>query len=129
MQFRIAVTSVGGGWEAVMTCPGDPAWPAIHRGIGKGDKGYPRPQAGEPDWWSADVPSIYQGSDDSNLRRVHDRGVRGQPDLVRNEVTSFGRYLFAVLLGADWQAIQTKASTAALELELDLAHAGDAGGT
>lgn len=124
MRFRIEVTADAQGWDAVITSPDDPAWPPIHRPIGKGDRGYPRPPAGEADWWSAEAPAIYQGNDDSALRRVHERCVRGQPDKTCNEVTSFGRYLFAVLLGTAWQAIQLKAPAGGVELELQLAQSG-----
>jgi CHAT domain len=123
MIFRItAAPAVGGGWQVLIQCPADPAWQTLTRQIGKGDRGYPRPPAGEPDWWP--VQPLYSSNEDANLQEVHNRCIRGAPDWAKDDVKSFGRYLFATLLGPDWQHVEASAPAGALELELDLTDAG-----
>jgi hypothetical protein len=78
------VTAPSLGWEVLITCSADPAW-SVRRHIGKAKLGYPRPPAGEPDWWDEDAPKLYSEDEDTGLQQVHSRCIRGVPDWAKKK--------------------------------------------
>ena len=116
MQFTIEFKPQGRDWVA--TIIGVDA--ALVRTIGAGDRGFPHPPPSERGEWAASWQSLCSDMSDGAHGLIQQRIVSGEFDPARNEVTDFGGYLWAVMLGPWWAAVIAAAPRGPVELQLSL---------
>jgi hypothetical protein len=118
MLFRITASQVAAGWTVDITSKHSKDWLPLSRTLPQGQCGYPHPPAAEAADWTGKIHEPLCVCTPCHVAAMHGRITIGDPDAARQEVQAFGGYLFAVLLGAAWDAMVKAAPQGPIELEL-----------
>lgn len=104
------------GWRVDIEVPGHAL---VSRIIGAGPQGLPLPPVGESNLWAGQpCAALCDGPDDKPIAKYSRLILSGKT--ADDAVRIFGGYLFAVLLGPEWQKIEaTKADPIELQLHFD----------
>ncbi|HVQ36516.1 MAG TPA: CHAT domain-containing protein, partial [Pyrinomonadaceae bacterium] len=127
MRFSIATTPTVDGWKVEISCKEKPDFKVPARELkrcGKKPDGFPLPDPADKAAWNqkihAPLCELLPTDDPAPIKTVFE-DIIFKSDPGPQGVETFGRYLSAVLLGTNWEAMEKEADKEPIELDLEFA--------